>query len=102
MVYKAVHFEKTAGNATAGHFTPHQTIASNASGNGDADRIRDRRPVGYRPFVRRPGARSKHSKTRRAGRAAGGAGFLGPQAASRPARSVAPHGNPVSDRNRLS
>ncbi len=39
MVYKAVHFEKTAGNATADPFTHHRTIASEGSGNPDADRV---------------------------------------------------------------
>src|ERR1700687_5169764 len=102
MVYKAVHFEKTAGNATADHFTHHRTIASTGSGNPDADRIRDRRSAGCRASVRKPGPRSKLNKPGRGVGAAGGAGFRGPEAASGPARSVTPDGDPVSDRNRLS
>src|SRR5258708_19126661 len=102
MVYKAVHFEKTAGNATADHFSPRRTIASSGSGNPDADRPRDRRFIGYDPFVRRPGPRSKPGKTGRGGCPASRARLLGPQAASGPARSVPPYGDKISDRNRLS
>src|SRR5512132_1444825 len=102
MVYKAVHFEKTAGNATADHFRHHRTIASNGSGSGDADRPRDRRGIGSGPLVRRSGPCSKPGTAGRGGRAAGGAGFLGAEAAAGPAGSAPPLGDPVSDRNRLS
>src|SRR5258705_8165658 len=97
MVYKAVRLEKTAGNALADYFTPRRTIASNGSRSGDGDRPRDRRPIGCGASAWRPGPRSKRGKAGRGGGAAGGARFLGPQAASGPARSVAPLGDPGSD-----
>src|SRR5258706_8669874 len=102
MVYKAVEFKKTAGNATADHFTPHRTMALEGSGNPDADRLGNRRSAGCSARIVRPGLRSKPGKAGRGGRAAGGAGVLGPQAASGPARSVAPLRDKISDPNRLS
>src|SRR5882757_2843516 len=102
MVYKAVDFKKTAGNATADHFTHHRTTALDGSGNPAADRAGNRRSTGRGARIARPGLCSKPGKAGRGGRAAGGAGFLGPQAASGPARSVAPLGDKISDRNRLS
>src|SRR5260370_42321192 len=101
MVYKAVEFKKTAGNATADHFTPHRTMALEDSGNPDADRLGNRRSAGCRARIARPGPRSKPGKAGRGGRAAGGAGVLGAQGAARPGPTGAPLRGKTCCRNPL-
>ena len=98
MVYKAVEIRKNRRQCSRRSSRLRRKIASN----------RPRHP-GDRPAlaagcgaVRRPGTGANPAQARRGGRPAGGARLLGPAAASGPARSVAPHGDPVPDRNRLS
>src|SRR5258706_9272602 len=100
MVYKAVDFKKNARNATADHFTHHRTTALDGSGNPAADRVGNRRSAGCGARVGRPGLCSKPGKAGRGGRAAGGAGFLVPQASAGPAPYVAPLGDKISVRKR--
>ena len=106
MVYKAVETpEKAADNAPSD--------ASPSVRRKDRFECDPRRPGLWRGFAMavaalRSAAALPHRRRPRAspnplgGRPAGGARLLGPAAAAGPARSVAPHGDPVSDRNRLS